>query len=107
MAATDSTAKPLIPPALLAPFIGLQGSWDVIKLDLRAGTITLVWCDDFDGRPEPAIRSSVLLRPDGSHKRARPFRDPCIYHHKWLMVAPDYQGFDVEESKARSRAWIR
>ena len=32
--------------------------------------------------------------------------DPFIYHHKWLFVKDDYDGFDVEESKTRSRAWM-
>ena len=27
-------------------------------------------------------------------------------HHKWLFVADDYQGFDVERSKGRSQRWI-
>ena len=35
-----------------------------------------------------------------------PPSDPYIYHHKWLFVADDYDGFDVEESKARSGAWL-
>jgi hypothetical protein len=35
-----------------------------------------------------------------------PPNDPYIYHHKWLFVADDYDGFDVEESKARSDAWL-
>jgi len=32
--------------------------------------------------------------------------DPYIYHHKWLFVADDYGGFDVDESKRRSLAWM-
>jgi len=32
--------------------------------------------------------------------------DPDIYHHKWLFVADDYQGFDVVASKTRSEQWI-
>ena len=35
-----------------------------------------------------------------------PPSDPYIYHHKWLFVADDYDGFDVEESKSRSDAWL-
>ena len=31
---------------------------------------------------------------------------PQIYHHKWLFVTDDYPGFDVEESKNRSRKWV-
>jgi len=34
-------------------------------------------------------------------------RIPQIYHHKWLFVKDDYQGFDVDKSKERSAEWLQ
>ena len=28
-----------------------------------------------------------------------------IYHHKWMFVDDDYNGFDIQESKRRSSLW--
>ena len=29
-----------------------------------------------------------------------------IFHHKWLWVRPDYDGFDVQESYEFSKLWL-
>ena len=43
----------------------------------------------------------VTVYADGRAVR-RCYRDPPIYHHKWLFVRDDYDGFDVAESRTRS-----
>ncbi len=82
--------------------------YDVMKINLKTGALTLIWCDNFDGLDEPAIVKTLLIRADGTHKKTvyNPDKDPWIYHHKWLMVRDDYTGFNVEESKERSRSWL-
>ena len=46
------------------------------------------------------------MSADGTAQRRTTPSDSYIYHHNWLFVADDYQGFDVELSKARSQQWI-
>jgi hypothetical protein len=61
---------------------------------------------DFDTAPEPTIGTIIAVKTDGSCRRTAAPSDPFIYHHKWLFVDDDYDGFDVEESKRRSVAWL-
>jgi hypothetical protein len=77
--------------------------YHVVKFNHRTQTVSFIQCPRFDHDPEPAIAAAIIVRPDGT-KRLRGFRadDPPIYHHKWLFVADDYSGFDIEESKRRS-----
>jgi hypothetical protein len=80
--------------------------WDVARVDRTAEQVALVKCPDWDTAPEPTVGAMavVTLGPDSQGPR---ILDPMgmIYHHKWMFVADDYLGFDVEESKARSVAW--
>jgi hypothetical protein len=81
-------------------------SYAVVKMNLATKAFSFVEVADFDTAPEPTIGTVLAVRTDGSCRRMQPPIDPFIYHHKWLFVADDYDGFDVEESKSRSRAWL-
>ncbi len=78
--------------------------YTVVKLNLTNQSVSFVEVADFDSALEPTIDTIIIVRPDGSTKRISPPSDPFIYHHKWLFVKDDYDGFDVEQSRARSRA---
>jgi hypothetical protein len=80
--------------------------YTVVKLNLANKSFSFVEVVDFDAAPEPTIGTVIAVGADGSCQRMQPPSDPFIYHHKWLFVADDYDGFDVAESKARSRAWM-
>jgi len=80
--------------------------YTVVKLNLANKSFSFIAVADFDTAPEPTIGTVITVSTDGSCRRIQPPEDPYIYHHKWLFVADDYDGFDVEESKARSRAWM-
>ena len=80
--------------------------YTVVKMNLATKAFSFVEVADFDIAPEPTIGTVIAVSTDGSCRRMQPPKDPFIYHHKWLFVADDYDGFDVEESKARSRAWM-
>ncbi len=80
-------------------------SYTVVKLNVANKSFSFVEVADFDTAPEPTIGAVIAVKTDGSCRRMAAPNDPFIYHHKWLFVADDYDGFDVEESKARSRAW--
>jgi len=79
--------------------------YTVVKLNLANSTFSFIQVTDFDTAPEPTVGAVIAVRRDGSWRHMKPPSDPYIYHHKWLFVADDYDGFDVEESKSRSRAW--
>lgn len=78
----------------------------VIKLTLKTNAVSFIQSPDFDSADEPTVGDSVSVAADGSVSRRRGLSDPWIYHHKWLFVEDDYAGFDVEESKTRSRHWL-
>ena len=79
--------------------------YTLVKVNTKSGAVTFIQCEDFDTAPEPTMGAAILVRNNGTYKRMSALDDPWIYHHKWQMVGADYQGFDVEESKARSAAW--
>lgn len=80
-------------------------AYDVVKLDKRTGTVSFIQSPDFDTADEPTVGTLITVKPDGSVTRRGQLADPQIYHHKWLFVADDYDGFDIEASKERSRQW--
>lgn len=86
----------------------LPEGWDfaVVRWDSRTGEVAFLQSPDWDLAPEPEVGDLVAVLPDGSVRTRRASRtSPQIYHHKWMFVADDYPGFDVAESKARSRRW--
>lgn len=80
--------------------------YDVVKFDQRTGTVSFIEAADFDTADEPTVGETITVRVDGTITRRGRLADPQVYHHKWLFVADDYDGFDVEASKDRSRQWI-
>jgi len=68
------------------------------------GGVTFLKSPDFDTAEEPTITEFVTVKPDGSAKAGT---SKTIYHHKWLFVDDDYQGFDVEKSYQRSANWLK
>ena len=76
--------------------------YNVIKAS-KDGTYTFVKSLDFDTADEPTVGTYLTVKPDGSFKNGY---SNAIWHHKWLWVMDDYAGFDVAESKERSRKWL-
>lgn len=85
----------------------LAFTYTVVKYDLKQEVTSFIKCIDFDCADEPTVGESVSVKKDGSVKHRRPPDDAYIYHHKWLFVMDDYKGFDIEESKRRSRLWLK
>jgi len=80
--------------------------YTVVKYNRRTGGVSFIASPDFDYRQEPEVAEIWIVRADQNARYWPARADPYIYHHKWLMVGDDYAGFDVERSKARSRAWL-
>lgn len=80
--------------------------YEVVKYNRRMEMVSFIHCPGFDVESEPTIHAIVSIRPDVSLQRRPLPMDPFIYHHKWLFVDDDYDGFDVEASKQRSLSWL-
>ena len=91
-------AKSFLPP---------EFSYTVVKLQMSDETVSFIQSIDFDSADEPTVGDLYTIKVDGSASFRRGLADPWIYHHKWLFVADDYKGFNVEASKTRSRQWLR
>lgn len=85
--------------------------FEVLRWDANKNELAFIECNDFNTSHEPVLgKIQRILKYDGDDILERlpiqnPPTDPLIYHHKWVFVKDDYQGFDVKESKARSIEW--
>ena len=80
--------------------------YTVIKHNEMNGNVSFIHCPDFDEAEEPSTGDYAVVKADGTVSLHKSLEDPYIYHHKWLFVADDYEGFDVAASQARSLAWL-
>jgi len=79
--------------------------YTVVKWAPKENKVSFIESTDFDTADEPTVGRSMVVTPDGYAKLFNPPSDPWIYHHKWMFVDPSYTGFDVAESKRRSKSW--
>jgi len=83
----------------------LSPCYDCVKWNKKTGAITFQWSNyTFDKWDEPEVGKCILVKDNTIRTLPRP-KEQQIWHHKWMWVADDYTGFNVEESKARSRLW--
>lgn len=79
-------------------------SYEVIKI--KGDTVSFIECEGWDELREPIVGNAYNVKPDGSVKLTKKReKNPQIYHHKWMFVAEDYDGFDIEKEKAWSERW--
>lgn len=90
-------AKARLPPGFV---------YTVIKRNEMNGNFSFIHCPDFDTADEPSAGDYAVVKSDGSVMLNAGLADRYIYHHKWLFVAEDYEGFDVAASVERSAAWM-
>ena len=74
-----------------------------LMYDFNTGEIRFDEAPDFDTADEPKVGAYICVSPDGD---ARQGYSEAIWHHKWLWVMDDYEGFDVAAAKARSAWWL-
>lgn len=78
--------------------------WAVLKIDHKNNAVSFIESKDWDTAREPSVGDSIRVNcTTGEIKRGKARGQ--IYHHKWMFVAEDYQGFDVAEAKAWSKKW--
>ena len=74
-----------------------------IMWDMKSNIIRFDEAPDFDTAREPHVGKYVWVLPNDT---VREGHSNSIWHHKWLWVKDDYNGFDVEKSKEWSSIWV-
>lgn len=98
--------KKVVPKELIAQFYVLLHSisypYDVIKYD--GNNVTFIQSSNFLTAPEPLVEICYRYKENEWNKPPKIRKDfKRVYHHKWMFVADDFDGFDVEYAKERSR----
>lgn len=102
-------ASKVIPTNILQKAMGVlrrdypNFKFNTLMLDARANVVRFDEAPDFDTAREPHVGKVVAVFPDGSTKEGK---SNSIWHHKWMWVMDDYDGFDVQKSKDWSRLWL-
>lgn len=98
----DVVPEKTLRAALLCLPHGFQ--FDVVKYDLSNQALSFISSPDWDETDEPSVGEAYRVRRGGHLKRIPP--SGKIYHHKWIFVRDDYEGFNVTESFERSEKWL-
>lgn len=61
-------------------------------------------CPGFNFQREPMVGTMVFADTKSGFTKDK--YNNQIYHHKWLWVADDYQGFNTQESYEWSKLWL-
>lgn len=83
-----------------------EWEYGTICYDLKNPTV--IRFDDnqecFDVQDEPTV--CYMMFVDTVNESIHIKWNPQIYHHKWLFVEPDYEGFNVQKSYEWSKEWL-
>lgn len=77
--------------------------YNCVMYDTKTGNVRFDEAPNFDESREPIVGDTITVKPEGTVKHGH---SNYIWHHKWLWVKNDYQGFDVNQSKAWSNKWL-
>lgn len=83
--------------------------YNCMMYDKKEHVVRFDEAPDFDTAREPITGKNMKVYPNGKvvYSDGSESQERQIWHHKWMWVADDYQGFDVEESKDWSRKWLK
>lgn len=62
-------------------------------------------CVGFNSQSEPMVEDMIYVDITLDRVIKHTYNQQ-IYHHKWLWVANDYKGFDIQESYEWSKYWL-
>lgn len=85
-------------------YISQDFRYEIIRINLKEQLVAFIQSEDWDIASEPMVGDSWSVDCNNKVKLKRACGQ--IYHHKWLFVKNDYEGFDVEESKKWSERWL-
>lgn len=96
----------VVPKELLPQFYVLLHSisypYDVIKYD--GNNVTFIQSSDFLTSPEPLVEICYRYKANEWNKPPKVRKDfKRVYHHKWMFVSDDFDGFDIKRAKERSK----
>ena len=77
--------------------------YDVIKFDMDTENVTFIECPEFEKIHEPLVGRQYLTKKNGG-KKIMPSKGQ-IYHKKYMFVAENYTGFDIEAEKKRAEKY--
>ena len=77
-----------------------DGNFDIIKVDLKNFTISLIKVDDFDKWLNPIILEITTYYNTEIYSTKKYYKqsNKQIYHRKHEFVTSDYNGFDINSS---------
>ena len=77
--------------------------FEIAKYNSQDNSVSLIQSDDWDIANEPTVGNSYCFKLDG---RVRLIKGGTkVYHNKWQFVSSDYNGFDIENAKRRTKQW--
>lgn len=94
------------PVKIASKQLPIEFDYKVVKFVEKESCVSFILCPEFDSADEPVVGDIMRIDAGGAKQFFRQQADPFIYHHKWLFVMDDYEGFDVEKSKSRSISWL-
>jgi poly(A) polymerase len=74
-----------------------------IVWDMKNNAIRFDEAPDFDTAREPHVGQYVVVMTDGTTREGS---SNSIWHHKWMWVKDDYEGFDVDKAVNWSKLWL-
>jgi hypothetical protein len=83
--------------------LGDSFEYNCVKFDIKPNVVRFDQAAGFDDDREPFVGNYITVTTDGKLKKGI---SPYIWHHKWLWVKDDYNGFNVQESKEWSALWL-
>ena len=79
--------------------------FNTLCYDLKAPHIVRFdFCEGFDTEREPVVGQMVFVNTETGEVWNK-YNSQC-YHHKWLWVPADYEGFDIQASYEWSNHWL-
>ena len=104
-------ADQVIPKEILDKAIGIltrsnpDFQYNCLMVDAQNKTVRFDEAPDFDTAREPHVGNYIVVSLNGSSAPRHGHSD-SIWHHKWLWVKDDYNGFDIDKSKEWSKLWL-
>ena len=81
-------------------------SYNCIMFDPVKQIIRFDESPDFNTSDEPIVGNFTTIRFNTNPPEIKHGYSDNIWHHKWLWVKDDYNGFDVNQAKERSKLWL-
>ena len=93
----------VIPKEIIDNLQWTNFEFNTVVYNLKDKSMRLDQASRFNVDREPCAEFYVKIFRDGFVSEGT---TSSIWHHKWLWVKDDYEGFDVKESYAWSKKWL-